>query len=63
MKTLIKIILVLLTISFISCDNKNAEERQNERLHSKLSVINYNGHDYIIYTDARIFWNGRHLSF
>lgn len=54
MKTLNKIIIVLITIGFLtSCNNnKTREERYYERLCSKLSVVNYDGHDYIIYADG-----------
>lgn len=62
MKTLNKIIIVLITISFlVSCNNdKTKEERHNEHLRSKISVVNYDGHDYIIYRDGTIDagWGG-----
>lgn len=53
MKKLIKITIVLITIGFlISCGSKTKEEYRKEYLNSRISIINYNGHDYIIYADG-----------
>ena len=53
MKTLNKIIIVLITISFLtSCSNKPKEERRSEYLYSKLDIVNYDGHNYIIYSNS-----------